>query len=146
MWFSKPKPSPEEPFFPWSDPDHSVGVQRFDQEHRHLAGLVSKVHTALLKQHDRGLADKLMENLIQETRTHFAHEERVLEETGYPGREEHCAEHAALLREAQDLLRQFHSGGLAAVALPIFLKKWLVPHIQGSDRKYAATLRRQGVR
>jgi hemerythrin len=146
MWFSRSKPQPETPFFVWSDPDHSVGVQLFDQEHKELVLLVSQVHASLVKKRDRVRAQQLMETLIRETRAHFAHEEREMEAAGFPGREVHLAEHAVLLREAQDLLRQFLSGSLSAMALPNFLKNWLIPHIQGSDRKYAGTLRRHGVR
>ena len=107
---------------------------------------MSQVHASLVKKRDRVRAQQLMETLIRETRAHFAHEEREMEAAGFPGREVHLAEHAVLLREAQDLLRQFLSGSLSAMALPNFLKNWLIPHIQGSDRKYAGTLRRHGVR
>jgi hemerythrin-like metal-binding protein len=146
MWFSRPKPQPETPFFAWSDPEHSVGVDIFDQEHKQLAELVTRLHTTLVTNRDRDLARQLLESLIAQTRVHFAHEEAVLETAVYPERTAHFAEHAVLLRELQDLLRQFHAGNLSALALPMFLKNWLIPHIQTSDRKYAGTLRRQGLR
>jgi len=145
MWFSRPKPQPEAPFFVWSDADHSVGLSVFDREHKHLAALVSKVHATLKVDRDRVLAQKLMETLIQETRAHFVHEEKAMAEAGYPDLEAHAELHAALLKEAQDLLRQFLAGTLSSLALPQFLKNWLIPHIQGTDRKYSAALRRQGI-
>ena len=146
MWFSKNAPQPKERFFAWSDAEHSVGVAIFDAEHKRLTDLMGKVHTTLLEEHDRVRARELMEQLIQETRNHFIHEEGALAAAAYPDLEAHASEHAALLTQAQDLLRQYRAGGLSALAFPIFLKNWLIPHIQGFDRKYASTLRRQGLR
>ncbi len=146
MWFNKLKTPPKERFFVWSDSEHSVGVAIFDEEHKRLTGMMSQVHDALLEERDRVLARQLMENLIQETRTHFTHEEGAMEAAGYADLPAHAAEHAALLIQAEDLLRQFRAGGLSALAFPIFLKNWLIPHIQSSDRKYASILRRQGLR
>jgi hemerythrin-like metal-binding protein len=146
MWFSKNRTQPKERFFAWSDKEHSVGVAIFDVEHKHLTELMGKVHATLMEEHDRVRARQLMEELIQETRNHFIHEEGALAAAGYPELEAHAAEHAALLAQAQDLLRQFRAGGLSALAFPIFLKNWLIPHIQGVDRKYASILRRQGLR
>lgn len=143
MWFNKVKTQPKERFFVWSDAEHSVGVAVFDKEHKRLTGMMSQVHAALLEEHDRVLARQLMEALIQETRTHFTHEEGAMEAAGYPELAAHAAEHATLITQAQDLLRQFRAGGLSALAFPVFLKNWLIPHIQGSDRKYASAMRRQ---
>jgi hemerythrin-like metal-binding protein len=145
MWFFKTKPQAKDRFFVWSDPEHSVGVAIFDSEHKRLTELMGKVHAALLEEHDRVRARLLMEELIQVTRNHFTHEEGVMAAAAYPDLEAHAAEHAALLAQAQDLLRQFRAGGLSALAFPVFLKNWLIPHIQGVDRKYASTLRRQGL-
>lgn len=141
-WF-KSKEKVEPPFFVWSDAEHSVGVPEFDREHRHLATLMGEVHHALLEHRDRAQAQRVMEKMIHEIRAHFAHEEQVLAEAGYADAEAHGREHAALIVEAQDLVRQFQAGTISGLSLPTFLKKWLISHIQGSDRKYAVVLRRQ---
>jgi hemerythrin len=146
MWFSRSNPEPAAPFFLWTSAEHSVGVAAFDAEHKVLAGLMSRMHAVLVQDHDRVLATRLMEELIAEARAHFAHEERVLEEIGFPGLAAHAEEHAALLQDARGLQRQFLAGGLSVLVFPSFLKNWLIPHMQQSDRTYAAALRRHGVR
>lgn len=143
MFFSKPKAEPSEPFFLWSDTEHSVGVSRFDQDHRRIAELLNHVHKVLVMQRDRTQAVDLMEQLIAETRAHFHREEAALLDAGFPDLEAHQAEHVALLQEALDLVRRFNTGNVSALALPTFLKNWLISHIKGSDRKYAACLRRR---
>ncbi|MFN7958175.1 MAG: bacteriohemerythrin [Holophagaceae bacterium] len=147
MWFSKPKPAPEPeaPFLVWTREEHSVGVERFDQEHERLVARMNQVHTALLKKQDRSLALEHLESLIQETKAHFEHEEGVMRNVSYPDLEAHAAEHAALTQAATALLQKVQSGSLSALAIPEFLKAWLVPHLQTVDRKYAACLRRNGL-
>ncbi len=146
MWFSKSNPEPEAPFFTWSSSEYSVGVTVFDQEHERLANLMSQIHATLQKKHDRALALKLLESLIDETQTHFDHEERVMEEVSCPGREAHVAEHVTLIQEAKVHLHLFRSGAISTLAMPNFLKAWLIPHMQITDRKYAACMRRHGFR
>lgn len=145
-WFSRAEPEPEGPFFVWKKEDHSVGVAMFDQEHQRLTKLMSQIHASVNEDRDRDRAKNLLEALIHETGAHFAHEERVMEEVGYPEREAHAAEHAALLQQAKDLFQKFQSGTISALALPAFLKTWLISHMQHTDRKYAAHMRRNGVR
>ena len=148
MWFSKPAPSPEPeaPFFVWSSEEHTVGVAVFDKDHERLAILMSRINTTLQEKHDRALALKLMESLIYETQAHFDHEEWVMEQVAYPEREAHAAEHSALIQEVKILFQKFRIGGISALAIPNFIKAWLIPHMKGTDRKYAACLRRSGLR
>ncbi len=146
MWLSKPKAELKPPFLVWSDLEHSVGVGKFDEEHQRLTAMMEEIHHSLQDEHDRLRALKLMEKLVQETRAHFVHEERSMEEAQFPDLEAHAAEHAALIVRAQDMLRQFRTGAMSALLFPTFLRDWLIPHIQHYDRKYSASLRRQGLR
>ena len=148
MWFSKPRSIPETavPFFDWTSEDHSVGVSVFDKDHQRLAALMSQIHTTLQAKHDRDLAKKLMETLIHETQAHFDHEESVMMNVDYYEREAHAAEHAALIQQAKAMLQKVHGGGVSALALPNFLKTWLIAHIQTMDSKYSACMRRNGLR
>jgi hemerythrin-like metal-binding protein len=147
MWFSKPKsvPEVEAPFFAWTREEHSVGVTVFDRDHERIAALMSQIHTTLQVKHDRDQAQRLMETLIRETQAHFDHEEGVMLNVDYADREVHAAEHAALIQQAKTMLQKVHSGGVSALALPNFLKTWLIAHIQTMDRKYSACMRRNGL-
>jgi hemerythrin-like metal-binding protein len=146
MWFSKPKPEPKPPFFVWSEQDHSVGVAMFDEEHQRLTTMMAQIHESLQEEHDRLRALKLVEQLVQEARAHFTHEEDAMKEAHFPDLEAHAAEHTALIAQVENLLRQFTKGSMSAMIFPSFLRDWLIPHMQDYDRKYSATLRRQGLR
>ena len=143
---SPPTPEPGAPFFAWSSAEHAIGVTVFDEEHQRLAALMIQVHATLKEKQDRALAQNLMGALIYETWAHFDHEERVMEEVGFHEREAHVAEHAALIQQAKDLLQKVLWGDISSQAMPGFLMTWLIPHIQITDRKYAACLQRHGFR
>ncbi len=143
--WNKPKPTSLEPFLPWT-PAHRIGIRRFDLEHQHLAELVNQLHTLMVVKRDRVAADQLTDLLLQAARTHFASEEGLLGELGYPACEAHIREHSSLIDELRDLQRQFKAGTISALAMPAFLRKWLLEHIETHDRSYVEFLRSKGER
>lgn len=143
--WTKPKPPSPEVFLPWT-PAHRIGISRFDLEHQHMAELVNQLHTLMVIKRDRVAADQLSDLLLQATRTHFASEEALLGELGYPSCEAHTLEHSKLIDELRDLQRQFKAGTISALAMPTFLRKWLLEHIETHDRKYVEFLRSKGER
>jgi hemerythrin-like metal-binding protein len=140
---SKPQPPPEV-FLLWTS-DLKIGIKQFDLEHQQMGVLINQLHTLMVIKRDRMGANQLGDMLLQATRTHFAHEETLLSEHHFPECEVHFQEHSTLIAELQDLQRQFKAGTLSALAMPTFLKKWLLDHIQNTDRKYVAYLRSKGV-
>jgi hemerythrin-like metal-binding protein len=146
MWFSKGKPEPEPPFFSWSAEEHSVGVSVFDQEHQRLAALMSQIHASLQTNHDRGKAQRLLESFIAMAQEHFDHEERIMANIDYPDLAAHAAEHEALMEQAKAMFQRVQHGNISALTIPGFLKTWLIHHMQQTDRKYAAHMRRNGMK
>ena len=145
FWKKKTEPETPTPFLPWKD-EHRIGIQQFDLEHQELVALIDQLHTLMVVQRDRVQADRLMDTLLQTIRRHFAHEETLLSELGFPDLEAHAREHSALIEELSNLHRQFKAGTLSALATPHFLQKWLLNHLQTTDRKYVAFMRSKGIR
>lgn len=144
--FSKPKPPSEPAPFCALPAELKVSVGAMDADHQVLADQLNLIHAAIMVDRDRSRATKLLEALLDQIRKHFNHEEKLLEEAGFPGLEDHANEHSLLLASASDLVHQFRSGTLSGLALPNLLKHWLMGHILDSDRKYAIHLRRKGIR
>lgn len=139
-----PEPGPEtlaDPILLWIPARHALGVPSLDEDHRHLATLINQVYFAVVRNHGRSEAFELMDQLLLEARQHFLKEEAALREAGYPVLEAHLAEHERLLQEAASLSRQFHDGRISGISFPAYLKKWLLDHIETSDRPFAAWLR-----
>ena len=132
-------------FFNWND-GFSVGVGCFDDEHRRLIDLINSLYDALRENREEEILDRALDELLDYTRTHFAHEEALLAEYGYSGFDEHKKEHETLTLQAEALREQFRAGS-ASVLLDAgkFLRNWLSNHILGMDMSYGAFLNSKGV-
>lgn len=130
----------------WKD-EYSVGIQRFDDDHRLLFHLINLVHDGMKAGAGHEVAGPVLEQLDRYTREHFGREEAELRRTAYPGLADHVAQHRAFQRRVAEL-RAAHAEGRLSVPgdLGRTLKDWLVQHISSSDQAYAPHLAIFGVR
>ena len=130
----------------WS-PKMSVGIASIDADHRKLVVLVNDLYEAMSVGEGSKVLGRVLDELIQYTRTHFVREEGLFRMHGYEQEAEHKAEHDKLLRTVDDLRRRLDAGErVSPVATGTFLKQWLTEHIQGSDMAYSAFMIAKGVR
>ena len=87
----------------------------------------------------------ILTELIEYTKTHFAHEEKIMKDTGYPGYDEQKQLHENLIRQVIDLNGRFNSGKAVSQEILTFLKNWLINHIQGVDKRYAPHMNKKGI-
>jgi hemerythrin len=85
--------------------------------------------------------------LVDYTKVHFAREEKLFGQTGYPEAVPHKQQHDALTRQVLDVQRKYAAGAAATVSLEVmhFLRDWLIKHIQGTDQKYRSHLNAKGI-
>jgi len=135
------------PLITWNDA-LSVGVASIDAEHQELVGLLNAFYDAMQAEKGNGVLGNTLDALIEYTKFHFANEELLFAKTGYPDAVGHKKEHDALTQQVLEVQRKYKAGETAALSLEVvnFLKKWLVTHIQGTDKKYSPHLVSHGVR
>jgi hemerythrin len=133
------------PLMQWNE-KMSVGVSTFDNEHKKLIDLVNALHDGIQANRTPDVLGKVLDGLISYTATHFKHEEEFFAKSGYPASAEHKKEHDDLTRQVLDIQAKFKGGATGTLSLEVlaFLKKWLIGHIQGSDRKYGPHLNAKG--
>lgn len=125
-------------------PEYYTGIEAIDQEHTRLFELANETHDLLndYLQYDKTESlNRLISELIDYTKTHFAHEEAYMESIHYAG----IADHIALHRKFEDSLMQFDPDAMAADSesqnemvenLLGFLISWLIDHIMKVDMRY----------
>ncbi len=143
----------DSPGCPWSDV-YLLDVHRIDDQHKGLFYTLNLLHEALMKEDDLPMVDKLMTDLIRQTRVHFHTEEEFMQASRYPGYAEHKNIHDLLLQQVEDL--QAAQQALTASNVRQhwidrqetcdFLSLWLVDHIQTEDKKLGAFLRNHGIK
>lgn len=129
----------------WSD-TLSVKVKQFDDQHKKLVDMVNQLFDAMKTGKGNQVMGDILKQLIAYTQTHFAAEERLLKQYGYPDFEAHKKEHNALVMQVLDLQKQFQEGKpVLTQNIMTFLRDWLSRHIQGDDKKYGVFLNGKGV-
>lgn len=129
----------------WSD-SLSVKVKQFDDQHKKLVDMVNQLFDAMKTGKGNQVMADILKQLIAYTQTHFAAEERLMKQYGYPDFEAHKKEHNALVMQVLDLQKQFQEGkAVLTQNVMTFLRDWLSKHIQGDDKKYGIFFNGKGV-
>jgi hemerythrin len=124
-------------FIEWSDV-LSVGIDEIDAQHQVLVDLVNEMHDAIHARHGSEVVQDVLGKLADYTKIHFAVEESLMRILGYPGYEEHKAQHEELIHSMVDLQHKVQTGKTAiGFELMHFLKIWLTKHIMESDMQYS---------
>ncbi|MGD1075133.1 MAG: bacteriohemerythrin [Thermodesulfovibrionales bacterium] len=129
----------------WSD-DLSVNIGSIDAQHKKLVALVNTLHDAMSSGKGQQALGKILDELIEYTKSHFATEERLMTTHVYPGYLSHKKEHDGLTQQVLTVHQDFKAGKpVITVEIMRFLKDWLSRHIQGTDKKYSPFLISKGV-
>ncbi|WP_157092183.1 diguanylate cyclase [Thioalkalivibrio nitratireducens] len=123
--------------------DYASGHPVIDAEHRRLFELANRVLAEALS--SRSEPDRLADavsTLVREVERHFGHEERILEDCGFPGLQGHSKAHQALLRRAREVEAAVRNGPVSVATLVEFLAQDLVlRHILTADRQFFGLVR-----
>jgi len=133
-------------FMSW-EAQFSVGVDSIDGQHKKLVEMINELHEARLKGRSSEALTHIFGELAAYTVEHFAFEERIFDQTGYPATTAHKAEHEALRKKVGELKAQMETQKYPfTMELMDFLREWLQKHIMGSDKAYSAHLKAAGIR
>ncbi len=128
-------------------PKHLIHVPQFDEEHGQLFQIVDLLRQELVKPAGLPTARRTFVILENHARIHFAHEERTMQEFGYPGLPEHREIHTQLLAELEEMTRQLDRWQpLAAKSFNTSLAIWLFGHVTTEDAKLGQFVTAQQLR
>lgn len=129
-------------FTEWN-PQFSVHSPEMDAQHKTIFRLVNELHEGIFTRRSGNFLGSAIQELIDYTERHFAEEEHLMRQHGYPGYERHKAAHEQLLGQVLEFERKFHAGdsGFTAEIFQFLVSDWLIKHILGTDRMYAPFLK-----
>jgi len=112
-----------------------------DDQHKLLIALINDLHTAILRRGTEEELQRIFQELILYTESHFKCEEGLLRQAGYPRLVAHHIQHVEFVQEARDLYDQLTAGKCTvSMDLLVALKKWWSNHILGTDQQYVSYL------
>ena len=116
--------------------DLLTGSKMIDDQHRELIDRINALLDAIESDAGEEEAERTIEFLSEYVDYHFAEEEKLQEEIGYPGIKEHKAKHAEFQKTVADLKEKFESGETENFSELVKEEviDWLFYHIQTFDR------------
>ncbi len=123
----------------WSD-DFKIGEEEIDKEHWGLFALIHDLGDKLARGAVEASIDSTFEALVAYVDVHFEHEERLMQESGYPAFGAHRRTHEALDRRVAGFKEDYQRTPetFDFDALMEFLSNWLSEHILKLDMEFAA--------
>ena len=117
----------------------STGVGLIDLQHRVLFRMTNDLFTACLYGREivEAYFNAAARRLLNYARRHFADEETLMGQTGYPQAGEHRERHREFLRESLRYVGRFEAGEPGIPLLFVrFLRRWIFSHVAVTDKKY----------
>jgi len=127
----------------WSR-SYSVGVSRMDDEHKRLIDIINSLYAAMRAGRSNEAIGSILNELVEYTKTHFNHEEKLMQECKYEGYPQQKAAHEALIRQVVEIQGKYKDGTALGQEVMNFLRDWLIKHIQGMDSQYGKTMNKCG--
>ncbi|MCC8667905.1 bacteriohemerythrin [Xanthomonas arboricola] len=119
----------------WQD-DLNTGIEVIDHQHRRIVEMINQLHAAHASLQRLAVAE-VIDELIDYTLSHFAFEEELMEEAGYPFSLVHKRVHEVFGKRVGEYRLRFQAGEDVCDELRSMLSRWLFNHIRGDDQAYA---------
>lgn len=124
----------------------SVGVTKFDDQHKELIRLINDLHDAMLKGHAKEVMSDVLKRLSNYTVVHFSDEEKAMQQYSYPRYPNQKEAHTKLIAQLKDIEKKHNEGMPITMEVMNFLKDWLTKHIIGEDKMYGSFFNEKGVK
>ena len=129
----------------WSS-SYSVKVSQMDKEHQRLIDIINDLYAAMRSGRSKEAIGSILDELVAYTKTHFAHEEQLMQQSDYSGYAEQKRAHEALVAQLNEILDKYRNGTALGQEIMNFLKNWLINHIQGLDKQYGPAMHKKGIK
>jgi len=131
-------------FIEWRDERYSTDIDRFDEQHKHLFGLLNDLYVAVEEGHPEETVGDILQELERYTEYHFGDEEEFMQDCGYAM---DCADcfydhrefHEEFVETVGEFRERHENGEPITVDVLEFTREWLDAHIGGTDvdQKYS---------
>jgi len=121
--------------FAWRD-EMNTGVDVIDDQHRQLVEMVNHLY-AIEDPNNRKEIKTVLDDLVNYTLSHFAFEEGMMEEAGYPLTRPHKRVHELFVKRVTEFYQRFEKGEDVLIPLRQVLSRWLLNHIMHEDMAFS---------
>lgn len=95
-------------YFTW-DNSLDTGIEIIDTQHKRIVDYINQLHIAISNK-DETAIEEVFNHVINYTLTHFAFEEKMMEQAGYPHSDAHREVHRRFAELVRDYYRRLQHG------------------------------------
>jgi len=131
----------------WND-DMLIGVEKIDEQHQSLVKALDELHEACESNRGRDYIHKTLLFIANYTKEHFADEEKIQEEYGFPEMRMHKKQHDDFVTTATKLILEYvtvKSPDEFAMKICVILIDWVSNHIYTEDKKIGEYIRNKNI-
>lgn len=121
----------------WSE-DLAVGCGLIDMQHKQLFTRYNTLLQACKEGHGRDELEPMLDFLVEYVVSHFAEEERSMNSSGYPERDEHVRQHQELIHQVGEVRKELQERGASVAVITAVnhtMLNWLLTHVKQTDVK-----------
>ncbi|AEM59423.1 long-chain fatty acid--CoA ligase (plasmid) [Haloarcula hispanica N601] len=125
-------------FAEWDEERYSTNIERFDEQHKRLFGLLNDLHTAMNEGHSEEEVGDILRELERYTEYHFGDEEEFMQNCGYAMDCSDCfynhrEMHEEFAGKVQELREKHENGEYVTMEVLTVARDWLDAHIAAGD-------------
>lgn len=124
----------------WQE-DLETGIDVIDGQHRRIVDMINQLEAARISQSQVAIVE-VLDELVDYTLSHFAFEEALMEQAGYPFSAAHRRVHEIFGKRVQEYRMRFEAGDDVLDELRTMLARWLFNHIRSDDKAYSESVKR----
>jgi hemerythrin len=130
----------EQSFLFWGE-NLSVHVEKMDQQHKYLIGLINELHSEMAAKPGKADLHSILDGLLHYAEFHFADEEALLLLHHYPALAQQQTEHQNFIESVREFKKNPDKEAAGSeLRLDLFLRQWLQHHILQIDMDYGQYL------
>lgn len=126
-------------YLEWSS-ELNTGIGIIDSQHQRIVEYINMLHVAIGTKNPKQVGE-VLDELVDYTMSHFAFEESLMEQAGYPFLVAHKRVHALFSKRVNEFQSRFNLGEDVSEELLSTLTRWLVNHIRRDDADYAPVVK-----
>jgi hemerythrin len=127
----------------WS-PEYEIGIPRIDRQHEAFVELVNDFESARLRKARKSELLGILNEIALFARFHFRSEENLMEAIGYPGLDEHKAQHSRGVDALSNLILSLTLDTRSPEEVVGVLRDWFFVHTSTDDRKIGDFVKQRG--
>ncbi|MDO9010420.1 MAG: hemerythrin family protein [Gallionella sp.] len=116
----------------------SMFIPEIDAQHQNFIRLINELNEAIIGRMDIEEIKRRMQSILDDAAMHFAHEEVLFKEWGYPGAEEHAQRHVQAMQFFRKIMEEFGRDRTEYewIEAGLKVKQALIGHLLAEDIKY----------